>query len=83
MKRRKMGWHEGCPSLNEQIPLVARASLRWVANFLHEGQKGPLVSGVQELQDLTASPARTVRPRPDRWPILIATKDMLISGTGR
>jgi hypothetical protein len=30
----------------------------------------------------TASPARTVRPRPDRRPILIATKDMLIAGTG-
>src|SRR5262249_31309095 len=33
-----------------------------------------------DMRPPTASPARTVRPRPDRRPILIATKDMLISG---
>src|SRR6202008_2073927 len=34
-----------------------------------------------DMRPLTAGPARTVRPRPDRRPILIATKGMLISGT--
>src|SRR6516165_2745595 len=32
------------------------------------------------MRPLTASPARTVRPKPGQRPILIATKDMLISG---
>jgi hypothetical protein len=35
-----------------------------------------------DMRPPAASPARTVRPRPDRRPILNATKDVLISGTG-